>query len=70
MPSTEYFKQTIPHDIDRLKDAIASIVKGKENKVTLDIFAKDNSEETEFRNYTVEISVLHRDRNGKPTDLI
>ena len=70
MPSTEYFKQAIPHDIDRLKDAIASIVKGKENKVTLDIFAKDNSEETEFRNYTVEISVLHRDRNGKPTDLI
>ncbi len=69
-PSVEYFKQTNPQDFERLKNAIESIARGKEDKVTLNILAKDSPEEPEFRNFTAELSVLHRDKNGKPTDLI
>lgn len=70
LPSVEYFKQTSPEDFERLKTAIESIVKGKENKITLNVLAKDSPEEKEFRNFTAELSVLHRDKNGKPIDLI
>ena len=70
LPSVEYFKQTSPEDFELLKTAIESIVKGKENKITLNVLAKDSPEEKEFRNFTAELSVLHRDKNGKPIDLI
>jgi len=70
LPSVEYFKQTNPKDFECLKNAIETIVKGEEDKVALNILAKDSPEEKEFRNFTAELSVLRRDKNGKPTDLI
>ena len=70
LPSVEYFRQTNPEDFERLKNAIESITKGEENKITLNILAKDSLEEREFRNFTAELSVLHRDKNGRPTEII
>ena len=70
LPSVEYFRQTDPKDFERLKNAIESITKGKENKITLNVLAKDSPEEKEFRNFTAELSVLHRDKNGRPTEII
>ena len=70
LPSVEYFRQTDPKDFEHLKNAIESITKGKENKITLNVLAKDSPEEKEFRNFTAELSVLHRDKNGRPTEII
>ena len=69
-PSVEYFKQTTPTDFERLKFAIESIAKGEKEHITLNILAKDNAEDEDFRNFTAELSVLRKDKNGIPIDII
>lgn len=69
-PSVDFFRQTIPSDFERLSNALASISSQKEEHVTLNIIGKDEASDTELRNFTVDLSVLRRDKEGHPTDII
>ncbi len=69
-PSVDFFRQTTPSDFERLSNALASISSQKEEHVTLNIIGKDEASDTELRNFTVDLSVLRRDKEGHPTDII
>ena len=68
--SVDFFRQTTPSDFERLSNALASISSQKEEHVTLNIIGKDEASDTELRNFTVDLSVLRRDKEGHPTDII
>ena len=69
-PSVDFFRQTTPSDFERLSNALASISSQKEEHVTLNIIGKDEASDTELRNFTVDLSVSRRDKEGHPTDII
>ena len=69
-PSVDFFRQTIPSDFERLSNALASISNQKEEHVTLNIIGKDEATDKELRNFTVDLSVLRRDKEGRPTEII
>ena len=69
LPSVEFFRQVSPADFEHLSLALASIAKQEKESATLDLMGKDNvSEDT--RTFTVVLSVLRRDKNGLPIDII
>ena len=69
-PSVDFFRQTTPSDFERLSNALASIASQKEEHVTLNIIGKDEASDTELRDFTVDLSVLRRDKEGHPTHII
>ena len=69
-PSVDFFRQTTPSDFERLSNALASISSQKEEHVTLNIIGKDEATDSELRNFTVALSVLRRNKEGHPTDII
>ena len=69
-PSVDFFRQTIPSDFERLSNALASISNQKEEHITLNIIGKDETSDTKLRNFTVDLSVLRRNKEGHPTDII
>ena len=69
-PSVEFFRQTTPSGFEHLSAALASIVKREKDSVTLDIMAKDDASDKEMRNFSVVLSVLRRDKDGHPIDII
>ncbi|MBR7031117.1 MAG: transporter substrate-binding domain-containing protein [Prevotella sp.] len=68
--SVDFFRQTTPSDFERLSNALASISSQKEEHVTLNIIGKDEATDSELRNFTVALSVLRRNKEGHPTDII
>ena len=69
-PSVDFFRQTTPSSFERLSNALASITNQKEEHVTLTISGKDDVSDKELHEFTVELSVLRRDKEGHPTDII
>ena len=69
-PSVDFFKQTTPADFEHLKTALSSIVRQEQDAVSFNIVAKDEVTEDKFRNFTVNLSVLRRNKNGVPIDII
>lgn len=69
-PSVDFFRQTTPSDFERLSNALASISSQKEEHITLNIIGKDEATDSELRNFTVALSVLRRNKEGHPTDII
>ncbi|MBR4729158.1 MAG: transporter substrate-binding domain-containing protein [Prevotella sp.] len=69
-PSVDFFRQTTPMDFERLSNALASISNQEKEHVTLNIVGKDNASDEELHNFIVGLSVLRRDKEGRPTDII
>lgn len=69
-PSVDFFRQTTPSDFERLSNALASISSQKEEHVTLNIIGKDDATDKELRNFTIDLSVFRRDKEGHPIDII
>ena len=69
-PSVDFFRQTTPSDFERLSNALASITSGEKDNVTLNITGKDEASDKELRDFTVDLSVFRRDKEGHPIDII
>ena len=69
-PSVDFFRQTTPSDFERLSNALASISNQQKEHVTLNIIGKDEASDEELRDFTVDLSVLRRDKEGRPIDII
>lgn len=69
-PSVEFFRQTTPSDFERLSNALASISSQKEEHVTLNITGKDEASDKDLRDFTVDLSVLRRNKEGRPSNII
>lgn len=69
-PFMDFFKHTAPADFEHLQTTLGSIVRQEQDYVTFNIMAKDDVADDKFRNFTVSLSVLRRNRNGVPTDII
>ena len=68
--SVDFFRQTIPTDFERLSKALAAIANQNEEHITLNISVRDNVSDENLYNYIVGLSVLRRDNDGRPTDII
>ena len=68
--SVDFFRQTTPSDFERLSNALASITSGEKDNVTLNITGKDEASDEELRDFTVDLSVFRRDKEGHPIDII
>ena len=71
----EFSQRYSPEDSARLKAALNRLAKGtknnKEEELTLSLRAKDvEGGDTDLRDYYIVLSVLHRDKEGKPTVII
>ena len=71
----EFSQRYSPEDSARLKTALNRLAKGtktdKEEELTLSLRAKDvEGGDTDLRDYYIVLSVLHRDKEGKPTVII
>ena len=60
----------IPRDIVRLQRAIGNIADEQVDHETLDIQVFDDEEKTQAHNYTVALSVLRREKNGRPATIL
>ena len=69
-PFMDFFKHTAPADFEHLQTTLGSIVRQEQDNVTFNIMAKDDVSDNQFRNFTVSLSVLRRNRNGVPKDII
>jgi PAS domain S-box-containing protein len=69
-PSVDFFRQTTPSDFERLSNALASIMRQEKEHVTLHITGKDDASEKTLRDFTVDLSVFRRDKEGHPIDII
>ena len=75
---TDFSDRYLPTDFGLLKDALYRLVsqhrdaKGREEKeITLDLRAMDSEDgDHELRNFHIVLSVLERDKHGKPTIII
>lgn len=71
----EFAKRYSPGDYLRLTEAmnrLAATTPGDDSEITLDIKAQDAREDgdTEMHDFVISLSVLRRDKHGKPTVLI
>ena len=73
----EFSQRYSPEDFQRLKDALAELkdympeADGNEKELTLELMAKDaESGDDELRDYVIKLSVLRRDKHGKPVMII
>ena len=71
----EFSQRYSPEDSARLKTALNRLAKGtknnKEEELTLSLRAKDvEGGDTDLRDYYIVLSVLRRDKEGKPTVII
>lgn len=69
-PSVDFFRQTTPSDFERLSNALASITSGEKDNVTLNITGKNEASDEELRDFTVDLSVFRRDKEGHPINII
>ena len=60
----------IPKDIIRLQRAIDDIASEHVDHVTLDIQVFDDDEKTQAHYYTMTLSVLRREKNGRPATIL
>ena len=67
--SPEFLHYTVPEDFGRLSDALQQVARQEEETVTLNVQMKDEKS-NELRLTTVNLSVLRRDKDGNPTDII
>lgn len=66
---TSFYNNPTPEGFEKTKNAIAELIAQKKGKNTFTVQAY-STEEGELRNYVVELSVLRRDKNGRPTHII
>ena len=69
MPLREFFHFVYPADMRHLTNALNDIVAQHHEQQTVDVRTNDSDGSTQ-RNLTIEISVLRRDKNGLPTEII
>ena len=65
-PAVDFFRQTTPSDFERLSNALASIAKQEKDHITLNVTVKDETADEELRDFTVDLSVFRRDKDGHP----
>ena len=64
--SLEFSQLYRPEDFKRLMQAMDAIIKQKHEAVTLELKAKEKAGDTQERDYTVTLSILRRNKMGKP----
>ena len=64
-----FYNNPTPEGYEKIKEAFADLLEQKEKKKTLTVQAY-SSDDGELRSYVVELSVLRRDKNGRPTHII
>ena len=69
MKSDIFDHQIIPEDFDQLAATIQKMIINNENEAELQIRAK-SEDSSELRHLNIIISVLHRNKEGRPTTLI
>ncbi len=64
-----FFYSLLKDDFDRIQQALADISMKNVEELTLDVQAKEGTQGA-LRSLTIALSVLRRDKNGKPMDII
>lgn len=64
-----FFYSLLKDDFDRIQQALADISMKNVDEQTLDVQAKEGTQGA-LRSLTIALSVLRRDKNGKPMDII
>ena len=64
-----FFYSLLKDDFDRIQQALADISVNSADELTLDVQAKEGTQGA-LRNLTIALSVLRRDKSGKPLDII
>lgn len=64
-----FFYSLLKDDFDRIQQALADISMKNVDELTLDVQAKEGTQGA-LRSLTIALSVLRRDKNGKPMDII
>ena len=64
-----FFYSLLKDDFDRIQQALADISMKNVDELTLDVQAKEGTQGA-LRSLTIALSVLRRDKNGKPIDII
>ena len=64
-----FFYSLLKDDFDRIQQALADISMKNVDELTLDVQAKEGRQGA-LRSLTIALSVLRRDKNGKPMDII
>ena len=59
-----------PEDIQHMQLALDDIAAGRKDTATLDVQVFDEEKHNEARNYTMALSVLRRNRNGRPETIL
>ena len=66
----DYAERTSKEDFLKLRNAIKKLAAGESKNITFDMQAKDRYNNDEIRYFTMTLSVLRRDKNGRPTHII
>ena len=64
-----FFYSLLKDDFDRIQQTLADISMKNVDELTLDVQAKEGTQGA-LRSLTIALSVLRRDKNGKPMDII
>ncbi|MBO5592497.1 MAG: transporter substrate-binding domain-containing protein [Prevotella sp.] len=64
-----FFYSLLKDDFDRIQQTLADISMKNVDELTLDVQAKEGTQGA-LRSLTIALSVLRRDKNGKPKDII
>ena len=63
----EYAERTNPEDFAKLKEAIKRLSTGQSEKEIVEILAKERALNDEIRNFLMIMTILRRNKDGKPT---
>ena len=69
-PGYDYADRTTPKGFTQLREALKRLVRQESEKEVVDLMAKDMQHNDEMRHFTMIMTVLHRDKEGHPTELI
>lgn len=57
-------------DVKRLQQAIDDIAQKRKENITLDIEVFEDNDHTKVQNYTVALSIMRHDKNGRPSSIL
>ena len=66
----DYAENTTPEIFAKIREAIRRLIRQETEKEILDIQAKEKPSDRDMHDYTMILSVLRRDKNGKPSILM
>lgn len=70
IPAVDFVKMTAEGDAKPFVEALNRIVRQETTSESLNIKGRDDASDEELRHFIVNLSVLRRNKNGRPTDII